>query len=100
MRYVWRVNPKRFYEFAVRIMGEEPDPKAVAATVESGISALETFYSRMGLPSRLIKLGVDPKQIPDMARVVTHLPDGTERPWGGLKKIYEADAKAIYEKAI
>ena len=100
MRYVWRVNPKRFYDFAVRIMGEEPNPKAVAATIESGISALETFFSRMGLPSRLIKLGVDPKQIPDMARVVTHLPDGTERPWGGLKKIYEADAKAIYEKAI
>ena len=45
-------------------MGEEPDPKAIAATVESGISALETFFSRMGLPSRLIKLGVDPKQIP------------------------------------
>ena len=100
MRYVWRVNPKRFYDFAVRIMGEEPNPKAVAATIESGISALETLFSRMGLPSRLIKLGVDPKQIPDMARAVTHLPDGTERPWGNLKKIYEADAKTIYEKAI
>ena len=100
MRHVWRVNPKRFYDFAVRIMGEEPNPKAVAATIESGISALETFFSRMGLPSRLIKLGVDPKQIPDMARVVTHLPDGSERPWGSLKKIYEADAKTIYEKAI
>ncbi|MEA4870478.1 MAG: iron-containing alcohol dehydrogenase [Christensenella sp.] len=100
MRYVWRVNPRRFYDFAVRIMGEEENPKAVAATIESGISALETFYSRMGLPSRLIKLGVDPKQIPDMARAVTRLPDGTERPVGGLKKIYEADAKAIYEKAI
>ena len=100
MRYVWRVNPKRCYDFAVRIMGEEPNPKAVAATIESGISALETFFSRMGLPSRLIKLGVDPKQIPDMARAVTHLPDGTERPWGNLKKIYEADAKTIFEKAI
>ena len=100
MRHVWRVNPKRFYDFAVRIMGEEPNPKAVAATIESGISALETFFSRMGLPSRLIKLGVDPKQIPDMARAVTHLPDGTERPWGNLKKIYEADAKTIFEKAI
>ena len=100
MRYVWRVNPKRFYDFAVRIMGQEDQPKAVAATIESGISALDTFYSRLGLPSRLIKLGVDPAQIADMARVVTHLPDGTERPVGGLKKIYEADAKTIYEKAI
>ena len=100
MRYVWRVNPKRFYDFAVRIMGEENEPKAVAATIESGISTLETFFSRMGLPSRLIKLGVDPAQIADMARVITHLPDGTDRPVGGLKKIYEADAKAIFERAI
>lgn len=100
MRYVWRVNPKRFYDFAVRIMGEEQNPKAVAATIESGISALETFFSRMGLPSRLIKLGVDPKQIPDMAYGLTHLPDGTERPWGNLKKLYEADIKTIFEKAI
>lgn len=100
MRYVWRVNPKRFYDFAVRIMGEEEEPKAVAATIESGISALETFFSRLGLPSRLVKLGVDPAQIADIARVVTHAPDGTDRPVGFLKKIYEADAKAIYEKAI
>ena len=100
MRYVWRVNPKRFYDFSVRIMGQEDQPKAVAATIESGISALETFYSRLGLPSRLVKLGVDPAQIADMARVVTHAPDGSDRPVGGLKKIYEADAKTIYEKAI
>lgn len=100
MRYVWRVNPKRFLDFALRIMREEEEPQAVAATIESAISSLETFYSRLGLPHRLSKLGVDAKQIPDMARVVTHTPDGKERPVGGLKKIYEADAKAIYEKAI
>lgn len=100
IRHVWRVNPKRFYDFAVWVMGEEKEPKAVAATIESGISALETFFSRMGLPSRLSKLGVDPAQIADMAYAVTHLPDGTERPLGFLKKIYEADAKTIYEKAI
>jgi len=47
-----------------------------------------------------IKLGVDPAQIADMARVVTHAPDGSERPVGGLKKIYEADAKVIFERAI
>jgi alcohol dehydrogenase YqhD (iron-dependent ADH family) len=100
MRYVWRINPKRFYDFAVRIMGQEDQPKAVAATIESGISALETFFSRLGLPSRLSKLGVDPAQIADMARVTTHTADGNDRPVGGLKKIYEADAKAIYERAI
>jgi len=100
MRYVWRVNPKRFYDFAVRVMGQEDQPKAVAATIESGISALDTFYSRLGLPGRLIKLGVDPAQIADMARAVTHMPDGTDRPVGFFKRLSEADVKAVYERAI
>jgi alcohol dehydrogenase YqhD (iron-dependent ADH family) len=89
-----------FNDFAVRIMGEEEQPQAVAATIESGVSALETFFSRLGLPSRLSKLGVDAAQIPDIARVVTHAPDGSDRPLGVLKKIYEADAAAIYRRAI
>ena len=84
----------------MRSRGQEDQRTPAAATSESGVSALETFYSRLGLPSRLVKLGVDPAQIADMARVVTHAPDGSDRPVGGLKKIYEADAKAIYEKAI
>jgi alcohol dehydrogenase YqhD (iron-dependent ADH family) len=100
MRYVWRVNPKRFYDFSVRIMGQEDQPKAIAATIESGVSALETFYSRLGLPSRLVKLGVDPAQIADMARAVTHMPDGSDRPVGFFKRLSEADVKAIYERAI
>ena len=100
MRYVWRVNPKRFLNFALRIMGEEIEPHAIAATIEAGIAGLETFYSKLGLPHRLSKLGVEASAIPEMAFAVTHAPDGSERPVGGLKKIYEADAKAIFEKAI
>lgn len=100
MRYVWRVNPKRFLDFSVRVMGEEDQPQSAAATIEAGISSLETFYSRIGLPHRLAKLGVDSAAIPAMAYAATHAPDGSERPVGGLKKIYEADAIAIYEKAL
>lgn len=100
MRYVWRVNPQRFLDFAVRIMGEEDPPQSAAATIEAGISSLETFYARMGLPHRLAKLGVEASGIPAMAYAATHAPDGSERPVGGLKKITEADAIAIYEKAL
>lgn len=100
MRYVWRVNPKRFLDFSIRVMGEEEEPQADAATIEAGISSLETFYSRLGLPHRLAKLGVDAAQIPDMAKTVTHTPDGGDRPIGGLKKLFEEDARTIYEKAF
>lgn len=100
MRYVWRENPKRFLDFAHRVMQEEDQPNAVAATIESAVSSLETFYSRIGLPHRLSKFGVEASAIPEMARLATHAPDGNERPLGGLKKLYEADAIAIYEKAL
>ena len=100
MRYVWRDNPKRFLDFALRVMQEEDQPQAVAATIEAAVSSLETFYSRMGLPHKLSKFGVEASAIPEMARLATHAPDGSDRPLGGLKKIYEADAIAIFEKAI
>ena len=100
MRYVWRENPKRFLDFAHRIMQEEEQPNARAATIEAAVSSLETFYSRIGLPHKLSKYGVEASAIPEMARLATHAPDGSDRPLGGLKKIYEADAVAIYEKAL
>lgn len=100
MRYVWRENPKRFLDFAHRVMQEEEQPNARAATIEAAISSLETFFSRLGLPHKLSKYGVEAGAIPEMARLATHAPDGSDRPLGGLKKIYEADAIAIFEKAL
>ena len=100
MRYVWRANPKRYLDFSLRVMGQEEEPQAVAATIEAGVAALETFYSLMGLPHALSTMGVDPARIPEMAKTVTRTPDGREQTIGGLKKLNEADVRAIYEKAL
>lgn len=94
MRYVWRVNPKRFFDFSVKIMGEEEHPNADAATIEDGISALETFYSLLGLAHRLSVYGVTADAIPELARRATRIQIG------GLKKLTEEDARAIMESAL
>ncbi len=94
MRYVWRVNPKRFLDFSVKVMDEEVHPHADAATIEDGISALETFYSLLGLSHRLSVYGVTADSIPELAR------RATQSPIGGLKKISEEDARAIMEAAL
>jgi alcohol dehydrogenase YqhD (iron-dependent ADH family) len=94
MRHVWRANPKRFFDFSVKIMGEEEHPRADAATIEDGIGALETFYSLMGLSQRLSAYGVTADAIPEMARLATR------SPIGGLKRISEEDACAIMEAAL
>jgi len=96
MRYVWRANPKRFTDFAVRVMGIEPQAQD-AATVEAGVSALEAYFARLGLKPTLAALGVDAAAIPDMARAALFAPDGTEKKIGALRVLREADIRAIYE---
>jgi len=94
MRYVWRVNPQRFFDFSTKVMGEEEHPHADAATIEDGISALETFYSLLGLAHRLSAYGVTADAIAQMANRVA------SKPLGGLKKLSEEDARAIMEAAF
>lgn len=99
MRYVWRANPKRFVDFSTRVMGCEPQPQD-AATIEAGVSALEAFYARIGLPHTLAALGVDAAAIPDMTRAALYAPDGSMRQIGALKVLGEADIRAIFERAM
>lgn len=99
MRYVWRSNPKRFTDFAVRVMGVEPQAQD-AATVEAGVSALEAHFARLGLKPTLAALGVDAAAIPDMARAALFASDGTEKKIGALRVLHEADIRAIYEQAM
>ena len=100
MRHVWRSNPKRFVDFAVKIMGVEEQPHADAACVEAGVAALESFYSMLGLPHRLSMYGVSADAIPEMARSAAVNADGTPKALGGVQKLTEADVRAIYEAAL
>ena len=100
MRHVWRSNPKRFVDFAVKVMGVEEQAHADAACVEAGVAALESFYSILGLPHRLSMYGVTAESIPDMARSAAVNADGTPKALGGVKKLTEADVRAIFEAAL
>ncbi|MEN6419073.1 MAG: iron-containing alcohol dehydrogenase, partial [Clostridiaceae bacterium] len=100
IRHVWRSNPKRFVDFAVKIMGVEYQSQADAASVEAGVAALESFYSVLGLPHRLALFGVTPESLPEMAKAVTTNPDGSKKVLGGVQKLGEQDALAIFEAAL
>ncbi|HWP21110.1 MAG TPA: iron-containing alcohol dehydrogenase [Candidatus Cryosericum sp.] len=100
IRHVWRANPRRFVDFAVKIMGIEYQAQADAASVEAGVAALESFYSLLELPHRLSMYGVTPESIPEMAKETAYHSDGSPKPLGGIKKLTEADVIAIYEAAL
>ena len=95
MRSCWRVNPARFVAFATRVMGVAPQPDD-AATIASGIAALEAFYASLGLPKRLRALGIDEASLPVMAKRAVTDEDGGERRVGFLKRLYAPDIEAIY----
>ena len=96
MRAAWRANPARFCDFAVRVMGVSPGASE-EETALCGVAALEAFFASLDLPNRLSAFGVDEEGIAIMAKRAVTDEDGGERRVGFLKRLYEADIRAIYE---
>ena len=67
---------------------------------EKGIRRLQAFFTEMGQPSTLAGLGIDSRHLAQMAYKATHWPDGSPKPLGGLKKLWEQDALAVYQLAL
>ena len=99
MEYVYKENVNMFVQFAVKVMGVDDsfrDPEAVAL---EGINRLREFFKKMGLPSTIKECGVnfDENELEEMAKKVTKVPFGEERPVGSFKKLYWQDVLAIYK---
>jgi alcohol dehydrogenase YqhD (iron-dependent ADH family) len=53
MKHVYLEAVPRFAQFAVRVFGIEYDPEYPEITARLGISALESFFNEIGVPTRL-----------------------------------------------
>ena len=84
LRYVQSVNPDRLQRFAREIMGKD--------TIEEGIAALETFYARMQMPSKLSDFGLTDEALQQCAQSCCAR-TGTV---GQFKKLTSDDVLAIY----
>ena len=96
MQYVYKDNINMFVQFAVNVMGVEGSFRDPDAIVQEGIDRLKTFFLRMGLPSSLKDFGIGEDRLEEMAKKATGAAFGSERPLGGLKKLYWQDVLAIY----
>ena len=102
MIYVYKDNLPMFVQFARNVMGVAGSYRDPEAIVLEGISRLRTFFGRIGLPARLSDLGIGEEKFETMAKQATHtrLQEGeSEKPLGGLKKLYWQDILAIYKLA-
>ena len=93
-RYVYENCLDRFEMFALRVMEVEPG-KDAKETALRGIEAMEAFYRRIGMPTSLRELGIDPsdEQLVELARNCSIASGGKK---GSAKVLQEADMLAIY----
>ena len=99
MKYVYKTNRNMFVQFAVNVMGVQGSYRDPDAIVLEGISRLQTFYRRIGLPQTLQELGIDEANLELMAKKATGEAYGKEHGLGGLKKLYWQDVLEIYKLA-
>lgn len=99
MRYCVDVNPKRFADFATRVMGVTPCTTD-RETALSGIAALEAYLAKIGQPARVGAFGADEAAITEMARRAVTSEDGGERRVGFLKHLHAEDIAAIYRSVL
>ena len=97
-RYVYRENPKRFAQFAVRVLQIPETAGSAEELALKGIEALEKYFVFLGLPVTIRGLGIDltTEQIRELAYKCSFF--GT-RTIGGFKKLDREDMEAIYTMA-
>jgi len=68
-RYVLKIKPERFTQFAVNVMGIAKDELSPEQTALKGISALEDYFHEIHMPTNLHELGCHPtdEQIAELA---------------------------------
>ena len=96
-RYVLDDCLPRFVRFAVEVMEVEPK-ETDRETALAGISAMEEFYHRIGMPVNMRELGIEPtdEQIDELASRCEAAVGGS---LGSAKVLYRKDMLEIYRMA-
>lgn len=96
-RYVYKDCLPRFVKYAVNVMGVTP-AGSEEETARKGIEAMEAFYHRIGMPTNMRELGIEPteEQILAMAESCAKAAGGKK---GSAKVLYQSDFAQIYRMA-
>ena len=97
-KYVLHTKPERFAQFGVNVFGVENDFDDPVATGLRGIEAWDDWCHKIGLPTTLTELGIDPTpaQMREMAEGAVEARGGN---LGGFCHLEASDVVAILEAA-
>lgn len=93
MKYVYRQDPERFVQFAVRVFGVEQNFHHPEQTILEGIRRLEDFFRRIGLPTTLSDANIPADGLEDMAEMATA---GDTKRLGSFLPLGQSDVLGIY----
>ena len=97
-RYVYKTNPARFAQFAVRVFDVAENFYDAETTALKGIAAWEDWCRKIGMPTNLRELGVVPTnaQVEEMAEKCVATGGGHV---GFFQTLYKEDVVKIFEMA-
>lgn len=94
MKYVYKENIKRFYQFANRVFNIQSEDKEKA--ILQMIEQLETWYKKMELPITLKEVNIGEEKFEEMAeKAILH-----RGSIGNFKKLFKDDIVKIYKIAL
>lgn len=94
MKYVYKHDPARFVQFAVRVFGVEQNFQNPERTILEGIRRLEDFFRRIGLPTTLAEADIPADRLEEMAAKSTANDTHT---LGSFVLLKQADVLEIYK---
>ena len=95
MKYVWKINPTRFVQFAQRVMDVDFALEHTERIVLEGIRRLENWFTSIGLPIRLSEVGIDDSRLREMAEKAV-----TGKALGNFKQMTADDIYEVYKLAL
>jgi alcohol dehydrogenase YqhD (iron-dependent ADH family) len=96
MRYVYKDDPLRFVQFAVRVWGCQMNFENPEATALEGIEAFQSFVKSIGMPTTISEIGGKEEDIPALAKSMFH----NSPNHGSFLKLNEDIVKQIYRLAL
>jgi len=93
MKYVHEENLERFAQFTTRVWNEEADFHSLERTATEGIERLESFFQKIGLPTRLADLDVEVTEA-DLVEMADKCTEGG--PVGNFVELDRDDVLEIY----
>ena len=96
-RYVYKDCIDRFVKFAVNVMQVETGLND-EETALKGIAAMEDFYHKIGMPTNLRELGINPTD-EQILQMVDSCIKGSGESIGAAKKLKKEDMIKIYKNA-